>query len=211
MSEAFGATETELRDIVRASDLRLISGLEGPDDGMLPRAIAQGARMVSCAAGLYATDHPGADKLRVSWQVTDDALEITIADNGDGLPDGDDRMRSEQLHIDRRVAALGGTVKLDSAAGWGTTVCCTLPLRSVSLVPETPAAEHIGLLRPREREVLELMVAGMRNREIAERLFITVRTVKYHVSHILRKFGVQSRAEVIVLAHNAGISAPAEM
>ena len=63
-------------------------------------------------------------------------------------------------------------------------------------------------MRPREREVLELMVAGLRNREIAQRLFITVRTVKFHVSNILRKLDVQSRAEVIVLAHNAGISAP---
>jgi DNA-binding NarL/FixJ family response regulator len=73
-------------------------------------------------------------------------------------------------------------------------------------VPEAPAAEYIGQLRPREREVLELMVAGLRNREIGERLFITVRTVKFHVSNILRKFEAQSRAEVIVLAHNAGIS-----
>jgi NarL family two-component system response regulator LiaR len=51
----------------------------------------------------------------------------------------------------------------------------------------------------------------MRNRDIAERLFITVRTVKFHVSNILRKLDVQSRAEVIVLAHSAGISAPEEI
>jgi DNA-binding NarL/FixJ family response regulator len=75
-------------------------------------------------------------------------------------------------------------------------------------VPETPAAGRIADLRPREREVLELMVGGLRNREIALRLFITVRTVKFHVSNILRKLDVQSRAEVIVLAHNAGISVP---
>jgi DNA-binding NarL/FixJ family response regulator len=81
-----------------------------------------------------------------------------------------------------------------------------LPLRALSLVPDTPAADQIAQLRPREREVLELMVAGLRNREIAERLFITVRTVKFHVSNILRKFDAQSRAEVIVLAHNAGIT-----
>ncbi|HWE15529.1 MAG TPA: LuxR C-terminal-related transcriptional regulator, partial [Solirubrobacteraceae bacterium] len=72
----------------------------------------------------------------------------------------------------------------------------------------TPAAGRIADLRPREREVLELMVGGLRNREIALRLFITVRTVKFHVSNILRKLDVQSRAEVIVLAHNAGISVP---
>ena len=47
---------------------------------------------------------------------------------------------------------------------------------------------------------------GATNNEIAERLFITVRTVKFHVSNILRKFDAKSRAEVIVLAHNAGIN-----
>ena len=62
--------------------------------------------------------------------------------------------------------------------------------------------------RDREREVLELMIAGLRNRDIAERLFISVRTVKYHVSNILQKLGVASRTEAIALAHSAGISAP---
>jgi NarL family two-component system response regulator LiaR len=51
----------------------------------------------------------------------------------------------------------------------------------------------------------------MRNREIADRLFITIRTVKFHVSNILRKLDVQSRAEVIILAHNAGMSAPEDV
>jgi DNA-binding NarL/FixJ family response regulator len=88
---------------------------------------------------------------------------------------------------------------------------CLLPLRSVPVVPETPVAESFSQLGAREREVLELMVAGLRNRDIADRLFITVRTVKFHVSNILHKLGVQSRAEVMVLAHAAGISAPEEI
>jgi DNA-binding CsgD family transcriptional regulator/signal transduction histidine kinase len=206
--EAFADTEKQLREIARTAGLRLISGFEGSADGMLPRALARAARVVSGEAALNATRRAGGDKLRVQWRLSDDELQVTIADNGDGFKAGDGQAQAEHAHLARRIAGLGGTVSVDTAAGWGTAVSCQLPLRALSLVPETPAAEQIAQLRPREREVLELMVAGLRNREIAERLFITVRTVKFHVSNILRKFDAQSRAEVIVLAHNAGVTGP---
>jgi DNA-binding CsgD family transcriptional regulator len=211
LPDAFAETEAELRGIVRGGQVRLITGLQGPEDAVLPRMIARAAGIVSRVGVLNATQHPGADKLRVHWRATDDSLAITIADNGDGFKHDDSRLRAELLQLGRHVASLGGEVELDSAPRWGTTVTCKFPLRSLSLVPETPAAGRIADLRPREREVLELMVAGLRNREIADRLFITVRTVKFHVSNILRKLDVQSRAEVIVLAHNAGISGPASV
>jgi DNA-binding CsgD family transcriptional regulator len=211
LSNAFAETEAELRSIVRPGELRLITGLEGPDDGVLPRAIARAAGTVSRVGVLNAADHPGADKLRVHWRASDDSLVVSIFDNGDGFEQGDPQLRAEMLHLGRRVASLGGEVELDSAPRWGTTLSCKLPLRSLSLVPETPAAGRIADLRPREREVLALMVGGMRNREIAERLFITIRTVKFHVSNILHKLDVQSRTEVIILAHNAGISAPEDV
>jgi DNA-binding CsgD family transcriptional regulator len=208
---AFAEAENELRNIVRASGLQLVTGVDGAEDGTLPRAIARAARVISCAAALNAAQHSGADKLRVHWRLTDDSLMVTVADNGDGLHGDDEAARREALELCRRVTGLGGTVELDSAPRWGSAMSCMLPLRSLPLAPETPGSESFSQLRAREREVLELMVAGMRNRDIAERLFITVRTVKFHVSNILRKLDVQSRAEVIVLAHSAGISAPEEI
>jgi NarL family two-component system response regulator LiaR len=64
-------------------------------------------------------------------------------------------------------------------------------------------AETYGLT-PREREVLALMVEGLNNPEIAERLVVSRSTAKAHVSNILSKLGVSNRAEAIALAlqHN---------
>ncbi len=61
---------------------------------------------------------------------------------------------------------------------------------------ETMAAD----LTRREQEVLALLVKGMSNPEIAERLFISRATVKVHISSILSKLEVASRAEAISLA-----------
>ncbi len=55
-------------------------------------------------------------------------------------------------------------------------------------------------LTSREREVLALVVKGLSNAEVAERLMIGLSTVKFHVSSIFSKLGVSSRAEAIALA-----------
>jgi len=157
-----------------------------------------------------AAQHARASRVVVAVAVVDGAVRLTVADDGAGFGRDADRPRREIAYMRRRVAGLRGTVELDTAQHWGTSITCELPLHGPPLAPETPAAERIAQLRARECEVLELMVGGLRNRDIADRLFITVRTVKFHVSNILRKLDVQSRTEAIALAHAAGISAPDE-
>ena len=72
-------------------------------------------------------------------------------------------------------------------------------------VRDLDAAEAFGLT-PREHEVLELMVEGLNNPEIAERLVVSRSTAKAHVSNILSKLGVSNRAEAIALALQQSLS-----
>ena len=64
----------------------------------------------------------------------------------------------------------------------------------------TRPAEPGDDLTPREREVLALMVEGLSNPQIAERLMVSRSTVKFHVSHILSKLGVSSRTKAVSTA-----------
>jgi NarL family two-component system response regulator LiaR len=60
-------------------------------------------------------------------------------------------------------------------------------------------------LTEREREVLALLVEGLNNPEIAERLVVSRSTIKFHVSSILSKLGVASRTEAVALAVKEGL------
>lgn len=60
-------------------------------------------------------------------------------------------------------------------------------------------------LTPREREVAGLLAKALSNRQIAERLYVSERTVESHVQHILAKLGMTSRTEVVVWALQRGL------
>jgi DNA-binding NarL/FixJ family response regulator len=60
-------------------------------------------------------------------------------------------------------------------------------------------------LTPRELEVLGLVAQGLQNKEIAARLVITERTVKFYVSSILAKLGAGNRTEAVAIAAQRGL------
>jgi DNA-binding NarL/FixJ family response regulator len=74
-------------------------------------------------------------------------------------------------------------------------------IRVKTAPPPLPDTE----LTDREREILSLMVRGLKNPQISEIVHISVSTVKFHVGVIFKKLGAQTRTEAVVLALERGI------
>jgi ATP/maltotriose-dependent transcriptional regulator MalT len=78
-------------------------------------------------------------------------------------------------------------------------------VRGVPRGPRPSTQRNPRGLTTRELEILDLLCEGLRNSEIAERLFRSVRTIEHHVDSILGKLEVRSRAEVAAVARREGL------
>jgi DNA-binding CsgD family transcriptional regulator/GAF domain-containing protein len=118
----------------------------------------------------------------------------------------------EQLHTRTeqvRTTVAGLTQAMDELTeGELTLVHESSSATEDRIVVRQGLSTRLGQFTARELEVLELIVAGARNNEIAERLAITVGTVKSHVKNILAKLGVLNRSQAIALYLGAQSSGP---
>jgi ATP/maltotriose-dependent transcriptional regulator MalT len=81
----------------------------------------------------------------------------------------------------------------------------TVPVASSArFVPNVARQEQLRITR-RELEILELMAAGLSNREIAERLYVSENTVKTHAGRVLDKLNARRRTQAVQLAREAGL------
>ena len=78
----------------------------------------------------------------------------------------------------------------------------------VEALTATDLALRLPALSPRERQVLELLARGHTNREVADRLALSVKTVETHRSRLSDKHGLTSRADIVRLALALGLLGP---
>jgi DNA-binding NarL/FixJ family response regulator len=76
----------------------------------------------------------------------------------------------------------------------------TPPITTLNKAATSSAATRHGLT-PREQEVLQHLVEGRTNRQIARALFISEKTASVHVSNIMGKLGASNRSEAAAIAH----------
>ena len=107
----------------------------------------------------------------------------------------------KNLNADEFVEMLNGLARGEAAMTRQTTARLLAGLSHLSHAPPPPPE----VLTPREIELLELMVKGLSNKEIAQAISLSENTVKYHVKHILHKLGAQNRTEAAVQALKIGL------
>lgn len=144
-------------------------------------------------------DAPMADELATAWRAVREAFAA--------LDDPYETARST-ARLAAVLLASGGDA--EGAALVAEARATATRLRAVPLLAELdrlaprPARADVDLT-PREREVLQLVAAGLSNGQIGSRLFISTKTVSVHVSNILAKLGASGRTEAAAIARRQGL------
>jgi len=101
------------------------------------------------------------------------------------------------------VAKMGSR---DRRSSYVTTIikACSISKYSATM-SSCPGRKRIGVLTPREKEILELMAVGLRDKEIAETAFVSLYTVKTHAKNIFQKLDVKTRVQAIQRAKDLKI------
>ncbi|HSL32881.1 MAG TPA: response regulator transcription factor [Candidatus Limnocylindrales bacterium] len=153
---------------------------------------------------------PGLDGIAATRRIVDTSphiavLVLTMADNDAAVFDalragarGYLLKGADRAELSRAIRAVAS-----GEAIFGPDVARRLMAFFAS--PTTQRAAAFPELTEREREILELIARGMSNQEIVNRLVVSPKTVRNHVSNIFSKLQVRDRAEAIVRAREAGL------
>lgn len=145
---------------------------------------------------------------------------VSIRIEHDGTLANEQRVQAEMAVLARYgdIGALGGTLALSSGRGYGLRLELTAPYVRGDLLGEDRDLGQVGIaplripvaprtmpvdvepLTTQEVTTLNLLTAGLSNKEIAGRMHLGVGTVKFHLAQIYQKLGVQGRGRVAAVA-----------
>jgi DNA-binding NarL/FixJ family response regulator len=150
---------------------------------------------------------PGADGLAVAEQLRRDRPQLRILFLS---------MHDDDASLQRAVA-LGASGFVSKSASieelleavravrdGGSYLSSGVASRVMDLAAGRTSASALGLTA-REREILELLTTGQRPGEIAEQLFLSVKTVKNHLTSVYQKLGVETGAQAVAEAYRQGL------
>jgi DNA-binding CsgD family transcriptional regulator len=187
-----------------------------------PTELADGARnvVIDVVSGVVASAHSAAELHHVALEVAFGAESVSVRIEHDGALGTGQRSSAESVILAKygEVGEVGGTLVMSSGRGYGMRIELTVPYRvtdgAASVVPAPPGG--IGLQRVQvaagssladvesltgqEATTLNLLAAGLSNKEIAGRMHLGVGTVKFHLAQIYQKLGVQGRGRVAAVA-----------
>jgi ATP/maltotriose-dependent transcriptional regulator MalT len=184
------AAHDRLTELAAGCGLPYVGALAAQSGGVL--AVASGEDGLSC----YETALTGFLRAGLPWEAARCRLAIArlLGNSSPGLA------------VDEARAALDVFRELGARhdADEAVAELRTLGVRTSGI----PVPRTSGTLTSREREVLDLLVEGLSNQQIAGRLFLSKRTVEHHVGSIYTKLGVSTRAEALAHAVRLGTLRP---
>jgi len=167
-----------------------------------PDVVLMDLRMPRCdgvrATGLIRAGHPGTQVVVLTTYADDEHILTALRAGALGYLTKD----AGRLQIAQAVrAAAAGQSVLDPQVQQRL-----LAAASGAGLPRTPGGPLPDGLTAREAEVLGLIAAGLSNREIAGRLYVTEVTVKSHVNRLFAKTGARDRAQAVRYAYEHGLA-----
>lgn len=158
---------------------------------------------------LYDMNLPGMNGLELA-RLTSSELPILIYSGFDVSADFEALVRAGVIGIVEKTASPRQLIRslrsaLDGFAVLPASLLHRLSLRGAdNAMPDNTAAAFSAPLTDKERLILEGVQAGRSNKELAEALFISQRTVEYNLTGIFAKLNVHSRAEAVLAARKLG-------